>query len=84
MEPEIASSGVGHKKSASAYHCPDRQMGNREEAAPQPPQALLFATSLRRSSDFTFDPEGQGAKARQILDRKGTPLLFPRAFALIP
>jgi hypothetical protein len=38
MEPEIVSSGVGHQESASAYLCPDRQMGNREEAAPQPPQ----------------------------------------------
>jgi len=37
---------------------------------------------LSHRSDFTFDPEGQGAKARQILDRKGNPLLFPKAFAL--
>ncbi|WP_251555644.1 hypothetical protein [Psychrobacillus sp. MER TA 171] len=26
------------KKSATAYPCPDRQMGKCEEAAPQPPQ----------------------------------------------
>jgi hypothetical protein len=47
MESEIASSGVGYKKSISAYHCPDRQ----------------------------------GTGTRQILGRKGTPLLFPKAFA---
>ncbi|WP_205964015.1 hypothetical protein, partial [Psychrobacillus sp. BL-248-WT-3] len=28
------------KKSASAYVCPDRQMGKSEEAAPQPPELL--------------------------------------------
>ena len=33
-------------------------MGNREEAAPQPP-----------ASDFTFDPEGQGAVARHIMQK---------------
>ena len=48
---------------------------------PQPPQAILFATSLRRSSFFPFDPEGQrssatscaqeqGAGARSILSKK--------------
>ncbi|NME04671.1 hypothetical protein HF876_02310 [Psychrobacillus sp. BL-248-WT-3] len=50
------------KKSGTAYPCPDRQMGKCEEAVPQPPQTLLFATSLRRSSIFPFDPEGQGAE----------------------
>ncbi|MCM3359907.1 hypothetical protein M3627_18060 [Psychrobacillus sp. MER TA 171] len=49
-----------YKKSASAYFCPDRQMGKSEEAVPQPPQTLLFATSLRRSTFYPFDPEGQG------------------------
>ena len=38
MAPEIVSSGAFYKKSGSAYLCPDRQMGNREEAVPQPPQ----------------------------------------------
>jgi len=47
-------------------------MGNCEEAAPQPPQALLFATSLRRSSNFTFDPEGQGAGAGQRIKAEAT------------
>ncbi|MER2260592.1 MAG: hypothetical protein ABS934_01170, partial [Psychrobacillus sp.] len=53
-------------KSESTYLCPDRQIGKCEEAAPQPPQTLLFATSSRRSSIFLFDPEGQGAEARHL------------------
>ena len=40
-------------------------MGNREEAAPQPPQR------------FPFDPEGQGAGARQLLLRKAKRLSGP-------
>ncbi|MCM3357516.1 hypothetical protein [Psychrobacillus sp. MER TA 171] len=39
-------------------------MEKSEEAVPQPPQTLLFATSLRRSSFYPFDPEGQGDEAR--------------------
>ncbi|MER2262222.1 MAG: hypothetical protein ABS934_09400, partial [Psychrobacillus sp.] len=63
------------KKSVSTYVCPDRQMEKSEEAAPQPPQTLLFATSLRRSSFHSFDPEGQGAGARQ---EKRKHLCLPR------
>ncbi|MER2008230.1 MAG: hypothetical protein ABS939_12345 [Psychrobacillus sp.] len=31
-----------HKKSASAYVCPDRQMEKSEEAVPQPPELLTI------------------------------------------
>ena len=41
------------KKSARTYVCPDKQMEESEEAAPQPPEL------------FPFDLEGQGAGARQ-------------------
>ena len=41
-----------------------------KEAAPQPPQAFLFATSLRKSSFFTFDPEGLGGAAGSIISKK--------------
>ncbi|MCM3357994.1 hypothetical protein [Psychrobacillus sp. MER TA 171] len=51
-------------------------MGKCEEAVPQPPQTLLFATSLRRSSFFPFDPEGQGAGARHQEKRRR--LFLPR------
>jgi hypothetical protein len=32
------------KKSVSAYHCPDRQMGNREEAASSATTAITHLT----------------------------------------
>jgi len=44
----------------------DRQMGKSEEAAPQPPQAILFATSCAQE---------QGAEAGPILSKKGYNLL---------
>ncbi|GGA43704.1 hypothetical protein GCM10011384_36890 [Psychrobacillus lasiicapitis] len=42
-----------------------------QEAAPQPPQAILFATSLRRSSFFTFDHEGQRSSATSCAQEQG-------------
>ncbi|WP_251553410.1 hypothetical protein [Psychrobacillus sp. MER TA 171] len=46
------------QKSASACHCPDRQMEKCEEAV------------LRHRSFYPFDPEGQGGGARHPEKRK--------------
>ncbi|MCM3357991.1 hypothetical protein [Psychrobacillus sp. MER TA 171] len=57
MTPRGKAPELDNQKSAGAYLCPDRQMGKCEEVAPQPPETLLFATSLRRSSFYPFDRE---------------------------
>jgi hypothetical protein len=53
-------------------------------SAPTGKWGIARRQPLSHRSDFPFDPEGQGAGARQILDRKVSPLLFQKAFALFP